>query len=179
MTETVHFRVKSPENFARLCITIMYEKRTLISDEDKIIFDAWYEIFNRGDDAACDKLVYDMLAKIMPCGGTIGQQQLEQLLNATIEYVKHECKEQIAKSSFARYDSAVYSKYNNETRYVTFAEHMNTIYEMCKEFFDDDLDEYSRTTIKNFIIQNFEVKGSQLSLEGIANDIAKYYGRFE
>lgn len=179
MRETVHFRVKSPENFARLCITIMYEKRTLVTDEDKIIFNTWYDIFNRGKDEDCDKLVYDMLAKIMPCGGTLGQQQLEQLLDATIEYVKNECKAQIAKHRFEQFDSAVYSKYNNETRYVTFAEHMNTVYDMCKEFFGNDLDEYDRTTIKTFIMQNFKVKGSQLSLEGIANDIARFYGRYE
>ena len=50
---------------------------------------------------------------------------------------------------------------------------------MTEEFFGKDLEEFDKKDIREFILKNFELHGSQLSIESIAYDVAKFYGRWD
>ena len=178
MKETLHFRVESAQNFALLYMTVMYEKRPMTRVSEKIAYSVWHERFHRKDG---EQLVLELMTKLFPEGGTLDVPELDKLLLASIEFVENdeECKKLTTKYKRRMYDSYVYSKYNDECRYASFAEHTNTVEEMTEEFFGKDLEEFDKKDIREFILKNFELHGSQLSIESIAYDIAKFYGRWD
>lgn len=173
--ERVYFRCDNIEKLSLLCMKAMYEKRKLIYTSEKVVFRVWNEYFSSSKSL---KTIQRLLHKLFPQGITLGEIELTQLLDASISFVKEniQTKRKITKYQMQEYSSYVYSKYNDEWEYAAFGMHVEIVRKFTNNFFDNQLEQYSKQSIKDFILNNFKVRGSQLSLSCIADDISDMYG---
>lgn len=165
MKETVHFSYKSIGNFCRLLVTILYEKSHTPRE-----ISVFHQRFNRNE---CDELIEQFLYELFPNGATIDEKELIQLVSYIERFMT---KDKETQDLFVSYDKAhyryyVYFKPDNIVYECNFAQHATTIRDICIDYFKGfTLDELDPKYVRKFIIENFEIKSNNSTIEQIAND---------
>lgn len=158
----MHFKAESVGNLLRLLITIQIE-----NTNDRREIAAYHQRFDHEQ----DELFEDFLKQLYPNGCTIGEQQINELVLFIHKFMQTD-EESI--DAYIAYDkrhcnSWVYFKPEKIFRKVALGDHELTIIEICTNFFHgcDDID---TDYLKNFILQNFQIRSDYSTLEHIADD---------
>lgn len=162
MKEKLHFKYQSIGNICKLFVTIQVEKTM---DKRTI------SVFHKRFDNEQDELFEKMLVKLFPNGVTIGEQEINQLTNSVVEFMKND---EITKDLFVKYDkqhckSYVYDKVNKKLYPANMGEHFMLVERICCDFFKE-FEEIDLDYLKKFIKENIEIVSSFTSIETICND---------
>lgn len=165
MTEKIHFTIQSPENFVRLCATILFEK-----DEQELerIGYAWHNLLDTDDG---ENLFKKFIDEVLPLGGMIGEPEIIAIKNKAIQYLdtNENALEFQANYDKKRYDSWVYFKPYHKVYQVGFCKHREKAEELLFDFFNG-IDDYDFEKFKRFIKENFEVCSENTSVESLVKD---------
>lgn len=168
MKETLHFSYKSIGNFVRLLVEIKFENTKSVRD---------ISVFHARFDGEKDEVFEDFLIKLYPNGATIGEQEINKLVEYIANFMS---KEKHSKDLYVEYDkknfnSYVYFKIDNEVYYAEFCSHAKLVTDICCDYFKG-FDHIDLDYLKMFIIENFEIKSDNTTLEMISNQ-ADYIAR--
>lgn len=162
--EKINFSYESIGNFCKLLITILYEQSH--TPREITVF------HQRFDSAKNDELFETFLAELWPEGIAIGEEELNVLLAHVERFM---LKDQTTLDLFARYDKRRYNYYiyfkpDNIVYECKFAEHATMIKDICCDFFEGfSEEEILKVNMKRFILDNFEIKSDNSTIEQIAN----------
>lgn len=163
--ETVNFTYESVENFARLLITIQFEKTKPPRD---------ITIYHQRFDKESDEIFGKFLEELFPNGGTIDIPQIDMLVEYVYRFLQKDGK---ARSLYADYDKSrlyswVYFKPDNIVRSADIGQHMLVVQDICKDFFKDfEQKDLSREYMQKFLRENFEIKSDYTTMNNIINDV--------
>lgn len=163
--ETVNFTYESVENFARLLITIQFEKTKPSRD---------ITIYHQRFDKESDEIFGKFLEELFPNGGTIDIPQIDMLVEYVYRFLQKDDK---ARSLYADYDKSrlyswVYFKPDNIVRSADIGQHMLVIQDICKDFFKDfEQKDLSKEYMQKFLRENFEIKSDYTTMNNIINDV--------
>lgn len=167
MTETIHFKYKSVENFVRLLVTIQYEKTHNARE---------IHLFHRRFDKENDDIFYQFLIELFPEGGNIGEEELKAL----VKHIEHfldtdeEAKDISVEWDMQHQSSYVFFKIDKKVYNCSYASHQQTVKNICVDYFKGfDPHELSVEMVEKFITENFVVKSDFSTAETIARD-ARY-----
>ncbi len=163
MTEQIAFTYKSIGNFAKLLSTILYEKEHTAKE-----ITLWHL---RYDGEETDDLFEQFLNELFPNGGTLDVGEIKLLTNHAERFL---CKDPLAiqqRVSYEKreYNSYVYFKIDQKVVPCEFAQHQQTVREICEDYFKD-FETIDKDYVKKFILENFEIRSDNSSIERIAND---------
>lgn len=164
MTEQLHFRYKSIGNFSRLLATILYEK----SHSDMEI-GIWHERF---DNDESDDLFESFLVEMFPEGKTLQQEDIEALTNRAHRFLEKDRRAQDIRNFHIKAHNPywVYFKPDNIVYPCEYARHSKKIGEICADFFKDFDEEIDIEYLRKFILENFEIKSDNSTIQRIASD---------
>ena len=164
MTEQLHFRYKSIGNFSKLLATILYEK----SHSDMEI-GIWHERF---DNDESDELFESFLVEMFPEGKTLEEKDIEALMNRAHRFLQKDKQAQDIRNIYikARNTYWVYFKPDNIVYPCKFANHSKKIGEICADFFKDFEEEIDIEYLRKFILENFEIRSDNSTIQHIARD---------
>lgn len=163
MTEYVNFTYKSIGNFVKLLATIKYEK-THNANEISV----WHERF---DNDESDELFESFLGELFPTGKTLEPEDIELVMNYADRFLEKDKQAQEIRNGYIKAKNYywVYFKIDNIVYPCDYAKHAAKITEICMDYFkgvyDIDID-----YLKKFIIDNFEIKSDNSTIQTIAND---------
>lgn len=163
MTEQVYFSYKSIGNFAKLLSTILYEKEHTAKE-----ITLWHL---RYDGEEADDLFEQFLNELFPEGGMLDVEEIKLLTNYAERFL---FKDQLAKQQRVNYEKReynnwVYFKIDQKLVPCDFAKHQETISQICVDYFKD-FEMVDEDYIKKFILENFEIRSDNSTVERIAND---------
>ncbi len=166
MTKKLYFRYKSIANLARLMVTIRFESNNPPRD---------VTVYHQRFDNEPDDIYQTFLETLFPEGGTIGEQQIDALMN----YIRHFMEtDEKSLDLYVDYDkrqfrSYVYFKPDRKVIHAPFGDHNKIVTDICYDYFKD-FDEKSLTSeyLRRFVLENFEIKSDNSTIESVANGIA-------
>ena len=165
MTKQINFTYKSIGNFSKLLSTILYEKEHTAKE-----ITLWHLRF---DGEETDDLFEKFLYELFPNGGTLNVEEIKLLTKHAEKFL---FKDPIAKQQRVEYEKReytlwVYFKIDQTVIPCEFAQHQETIRKICIDYFKDfEINDITPDYIKKFIIDNFEIRSDNLTVERIAND---------
>lgn len=168
--QTLHFSYKSIGNFVRLLVTIQFENTHNSRD---------ISIFHQRFRNEPDELFEEFLTELYPNGGTIGENEITNLTSYIHNFLQ---KDEAARDLYVTYDkhtydSYVYFKPDKTVHYAEFGNHSNLVTQICCDYFKDfSPDEINLDYLKKFILENFEIKSDNTTVEKVSCDAA-YIGR--
>ena len=165
MTEKLNFSYKSVGNFIKLLSTINFENTH--NSEDIVI---WHERF---DNDKADDLFESFLEKLFPKGKTIDIEDVETVTKYAEHFLETDIEAHRMRANYRKftYSSYIYFKPDINVIYAEFGKHTQIVKDICIDYFKDFDDSYiSKEMVKKFILNNFEVKSDNTTLEKIAND---------
>ena len=163
MAKKLHFKYQSIGNLCRLLATIQFEK--MASKRDISI---WHQRFDREE---CDALFEKFLGDIYPEGANIGEKEINNLVSYAEHFLEKDKEAQNIAVQCDKFKNSywVYFKIDNKVFPCDFCQHSKTITQICKDYFKGfehiDLEE-----LQKFIIENFEIKSKNSTVESIAKD---------
>lgn len=164
--KTLHFSYESIGNFVRLLITIRFEN--IYNPRDITVF---HQRFRDEPDELFEKF----LIELYPNGCTVGENEINNLTSHIHSFLQ---KDETAKDLYATYDkrkyeSYVYFKPDKAVHYAEFGNHSNLVTQICCDYFKDFApDEIKLDYLKKFILENFEIKSDNTTVERVSNDAA-------
>lgn len=163
MERTVNFSYKSIGNFVKLLSTIRFENT---HDPEDIAI--WHERF---DDEDGDELFETFLVELFPEGKTIQVDDIEAIIFRAERFLEKDEKARNIRNGYIKRKSTfwVYFKPTNTVYPCGFAKHSKIIHEICADFFKG-FNEIDVNYLKRFILNNFEIRSSNSTVEKIAND---------
>lgn len=166
MSEVLHFTYRSIGNFVKLLATICWEKTASPRD-----ISLWHQRFDRDE---ADDLFEKFAEELFPEGKTLDIPDIELIAEYAGEF--------LTKDPEAVYNAIVYDKrhidswvfFKPEQKLVevNFGGHSEAVRNIVKDFFRGFDDEISKEYISKFILDNFEIKSDNLTVERIARDNA-------
>ena len=165
MTEQLHFSYKSIGNFAKLLSTILYEKEHSAKE-----ITLWHL---RYDEDETDDLFEQFLEELFPEGGALDVEEIKLLTNHAERFLSKDAQaiQQRVEYEKREYSSWVYFKIDQKVFPCEFAQHQNTVREICVDYFKD-FETVEQDYVKKFILENFEIRSENSTIERIANDCA-------
>ena len=162
----LHFTVKSPSNFVRLCSTILFEK----SNQYHELGYVWHKVF---DGVKGDEHFMNFMLALYPKGCTIGEDEIHCIMNKAIRFLETDesCLEIKADYDKRRFRYYVYFAPLHKTFECGFAKHEDTVIKILQDFFGSEIIDYDSEKLKRFIIMNFEIKSDNSSIDTIVADI--------
>lgn len=166
MTEKIGFKYQSPENLYRLLCTITFENKP--DNHDWLWI--WRQRFDQSDG---DSLFETFMTELFPEGGKIDIKEIEILTERAFKFLQTDksCRQLIVLRDKSKYDYWVYDKINEVVVPCGFAKHQETASRLVTKFFDFDLDVYDRDYIRRFILDNYELRSDNFTIDKIANDV--------
>lgn len=163
MTEQLHFRYKSIGNFSKLLTTILYEK----SHSDMEI-GIWHKRF---DNDESDDLFESFLVEMFPEGKTLQQEDIEALMHRAHRFLEKDKQAQDIRNFYIKAHTPywVYFKPDNIVYPCEFTKHSEKIREICADFFKD-FEDIDLDYLQKFILENFEIKSDNSTVQSIAKD---------
>lgn len=163
MTEQVSFSYKSIGNFAKLLATILYEKEHTAKE-----ITLWHL---RYDGEETDDLFEQFLEELFPEGGTLDVEEIKLLTNHAERFLSKDTLaiQQRVDYEKREYKSYVYFKIDKIVVPCGFAKHQETVRQICMDYFKD-FETIDENYIKKFILENFEIRSDNSTIEKIAND---------
>ena len=162
MTEKLHFTYQSIGNICRLFVNIQFEKTKSKRD---------ISVLHQRFDKESDDLFEDFACKLFPEGATIGETEINQLVEYVYRFMQtdEECKGLYAEYDKRNYGSYVYFIPDKKVYEAAFGHHTDIVKNICCDFFkgfkDIDID-----YLKKFILENFEIASDFTTVERVAND---------
>ena len=164
--ETLNFSYESVGNFIRLLSTINFENT---HDSEDIAI--WHERF---DNDESDDLFESFLEKLFPEGKTIEAEDVETIMNYAEHFLETDIEARRMRANYRKitYGSYVYFKPDINVIYAEVGKHADIVQRICIDYFKDFDHDYSISPemVKKFILNYFEVKSDNSTLEKIAND---------
>lgn len=162
----LHFKVESPANFVKMCCTIHFEKKEELSDYITV----WHDAF---DGASGDQLFEQFLEELFSGGCVIGEKELNQITDRAVQFLKTDpsCLDLKAAHDKARFKYWVYFIPEHKVYECDFAHHEDTIIHILADFFGNSIETYDSHTIKQFILNSFELKSYNSTVRTIAEDV--------
>lgn len=163
MTEQIVFSYKSIGNFARLLSTILYEKEHNAKE-----ISLWHM---RYDNDESDDLFEQFLEELFPDGGTLDIEEIKLLTIHAERFLRKDALaiQQRVEYEKREYSSWVYFKIDQKIFPCEFAQHQETIRKICMDYFKN-FETVDPEYIKKFILENFEIRSCNSTVERIAND---------
>ena len=164
--ERLHFKVESPANFVKLACTILFErKEELLEDYGS----TWHDAF---DGEAGDQHFQRFMEELFPDGCTIGEQELNQLTDRAIQFLKTDtiCLDIKAGHDKARFTFWVYFIPEHKVYPCQFAQHEETVMDILVDFFGVNVLKYSVDALQKFILGAFQIQSTNTSVRSIAAD---------
>lgn len=164
MMKQVSFTYKSIGNFAKLLSTILYEKEHTAKE-----ITLWHM---RYDGEETDALFEQFLEELFPAGGTLNVEEIKVLTNHAERFLNKDdlAIQQRAQYEKREYKSWVYFKIDKKVFPCDFAKHQETIKNICVDYFKG-FEKIDRGYLKKFILENFEIRSDNSTIERIANDV--------
>ena len=167
MSEVLHFSYKSIGNFVKLLATICWEKTSSPRD-----ITLWHQRF---DNEASDELFEKFCEDCFPEGKTLDVPDIELIAEHAGEFLT---KDPEAINNAIAYDkrhidSWVYFKPDKKLVETPFGYHTSTVRDFLEDFFKD-FDEVDGDYLERFIIENFEIRSDNLTVEMIARDCKRF-----
>ena len=161
--ETLNFRYESIGNFCRLIVTIQIEKLRTKRD----IY-TYHQRFRKEPDSIFEKF----LEKLYPSGCTIGENEINKLVNYVIDFMQ---KDEQAKDIYFKYDlehceSYVAFKPDKKVISCYTASHQQTVKGILIDYFKG-FEEIDTDYLRKFIKDNFIIKSNFTDIETVLRDI--------
>lgn len=159
----LHFQYQSIENFVHLLATIRFENT---HDADDIAI--WHERF---DDEDGDSLFGTFLVELFPEGKTIQPEDIDIIMNRAERFLEKDDKTRQIKNARVKRHSPywVHFKIDDIVYPCEFCEHTRTITDICVDFFRS-FDDLSPEYLQKFILEHFEIKSDNSTVQRIARD---------
>lgn len=164
--ELLHFSVKSPANFTKLCCTIRFEN----SDKMKELGYVWHKVF---DGFEGDQLFQSFMEELFPEGCVIGENELIRITNRAIRFLETDvsCLDIKAEYDKRRFTYYVYFVPIRKVFECGFAQHEDTVIQILTDFFGKSIADFEPDKLKRFIISSFEICSDNSSISSIASDV--------
>lgn len=165
MSETIHFRIQSPENFLRLACTIRFQRNKY--NLDRVGY-AWQVLL---DTDAGEERFYQFAAELFPEGKTLGIDDIDAITNRALLFLDTDvdAKEIQAEYDMHRYSSWVYFKPYHTVYPVGYAQHSSKVKKLLYEYFKG-IEDYDTEAFQRFIRENVIIKSTITSIEDIVKD---------
>lgn len=165
MSEKLHFKYQSIGNIVRLLITIQIEKTK--TDRDRFVY-------HKRLDKEKDDFFENFLLELYPNGVTIGENEINQLIEFTIDFLS---KDKESKHWYVEWDkshltSYVYFKIDDKVYSADYLSHFGIVKDICCDYFKG-FEKIDIDYLQKFILENFEILSDFTSPASVAND-ARY-----
>lgn len=164
MSKQLHFTYESAENLTRLLINIRYEQ----THSNREI-----SIYHERFDDESDNFFYDIMCKLYHDGITIGQKEIDELVEYIHKYLETDESTADIRMRYRKrdIDTWVYFKLDKTLFPCKTAEHTRIVKEIAVDYFKD-VDPHSLTQdmVTKFIVDNIEIKSEFSTIEKIATD---------
>lgn len=168
MSEKLYFKYQSIGNIVRLLITIQFEKIKIKRD---------IYVFHKRFDTEKDDVFEDFLLELYPNGVTIGENEINQLVERVSNFLSKDSKSQhwYVKWDKEHITSYVYFKIDNKVYPAHYLSHFGIVKDICCDYFKG-FDNIDVNYLRQFILENFEIASDFTSPVSVAQD-AEYIAR--